>query len=172
MQKRQHKFKVLLCSLLCLTSMSTCKGQGEHPVLERGKPIDLARVDFQKLNLDICFSKLAYIKENVMSPDKHTNSSNKPLIIRPYFLYNITEERLLKRYEQKEVDTIEKGEIYGDLHRIERRAPLLDMRNPDTRSFGYWGSAEILFSSIFTSSTPANKLIRVRYRVVTCTTPG
>ncbi|MCX2450349.1 hypothetical protein OQX61_03605 [Pedobacter sp. PLR] len=162
MKRRENKLRILFCSVLCLMSMSSCKTDGTNLVLERGKPIDLAQVDFRKLDLDKFLAKLAYVKRNRMTPNKHINTGTEPLIIKPFFLYNITEERLLKRYEQNEVDTIKKGEAYGDLYFVERRAPLIGMKDPDLRSFGYWDSKTIMFNELYTSSTAANKLIKIR----------
>ena len=161
MKKRQNKFKVILCSVLCLISMSSCKSDEGNLVLERGKPIDLAKVNFQKLDLDKFFSKLAYVKENKMGANKHTNTQAQPINIKWFSLYNITEKRLLDQYKDVANYTIKNGEKYGDIDFAERRAPLLGMKNPDLRGFGYWESKEILFSRLYASSTPSNKLIRI-----------
>jgi len=161
-KQQRNNLKVILLSVLCFMGTSSCKSDDANPVLERGKTIDLAKVDFQKLNLENFFSKLAYIKENKMGANKHTNTQAQSLNIKWITLYNISEKRLLDQYKEVENYTIKKGERYGDLDLVERRAPLLGMKNPDMRSFGYWNSKEILFSSIFTSSTPTNKLVRVR----------
>ncbi|WP_132530928.1 hypothetical protein [Pedobacter psychrotolerans] len=161
MKKRQNKLKIFLCSVLCLISMSSCKSDRITPVLERGKPVDLAQVDFQKLNPDNFFAKLAYVKENKMGANKHTNSRNEVLSIEWFTLYNITDQRLLNQYKDVENYIIKKGEMYGDLDFVERKSPLIGMKDPDLRSFGYWTSKEIMFSRLYMSSTPANKLIRV-----------
>jgi hypothetical protein len=141
--------------------MSSCKSDEGNLVLERGKPIDLTKVNFQKLDLDKFFSKLAYVKENKMGTNKHTNIQAKPLNIKWFTLYNITEKRLLDQYKDMENYTIKNGEKYGDIDFVERRAPLLGMKDPDLKGFGYWGSKEISFSRLYASSTPANKLIRI-----------
>jgi len=161
-KQQRNKLKIIIFSVLCFTGISSCKSEGVNPILERGKPIDLAKVDFQKLNLDNFFAKLAYSKENIMGVDKHTNTKDAPLSIKWFTLYNITEQPLLERYKKRENHVIKKGGPYGDLFGIDRTAPLLGMRNPDLRSFGYWNIKEISFNSIYTSSTPTNKLIRVR----------
>lgn len=146
---------------MCLLSMSSCKSDEGNLALERGKPIDLTKVNFQKLDLDKFFSKLAYVKENKMGTNKHTNIQAKPLNIKWFTLYNITEKRLLDQYKDVENYTIKNGEKYGDIDFVERRAPLLGMKDPDLKGFGYWGSKEISFSRLYASSTPANKLIRI-----------
>lgn len=161
-KQQRNKLKIILFSVLCFMSTSSCKSEGVNPVLERGKPIDLAKVDFQKINLDNFFAKLAYSKENIMGIDKHTNEKDTPLSIKWFTLYNVVEQPLLERYKKRENRVIKKGEAYGDLFSIDRTAPLLSMRTPDLRSFGYWNTKEVSFSSIYTSSTANNKLIRVR----------
>jgi hypothetical protein len=161
-QQQRNNFKTIFLSILCFISTSSCKSEGVNPVLERGKPIDLAKVDFQKLNLDNFFAKLAYSKENIMGTDKHTNTKDEALNVKWFTLYNITDKPLLERFKRREYRVINKGEPYGDLLSIDRTAPLLSMRNPDLRSFGYWNTNEILFSSIYASSTANDKLIRIR----------
>ena len=161
-RNQRNKLKTMLVLALLLISMSSCKSDGIINIaLERGKPIDLAQIDFQKLDLDNFLAKLAYAKESKMSTDKHVNTKNETLNIKWFTLYNITDNQLLERYKKRENYVIKKGEAYGDLFSIDRTAPLLSMRNPDLRSFGYWNSKEISFNSIYTSSTPNNKLIRV-----------
>ena len=130
--------------------------------LERGKPADLARVDFQKVDLDQLFVNLAYLKGFRLGEPTIKYNGDKPLVIKKFALYHISDMSVIDRYARREVDVIKKGQLYGDTVTIERSVPLEDMRDPDLRPLGYWGNKDVLFNKIFTSSTKNNKLIRLR----------
>ncbi len=131
-------------------------------VLERGKAIDLSQIDFQKADLDQLFAKLAYVKNFKMGEDNLKYTKDQPLTIHPYMLYNITEPRIVERYEKRESYLIKKGQMYADTVLIERSVPIIGLKDADMRTFGYWGQKDIIFNRISTSSTKKNKLIRLR----------
>jgi len=146
----------------CKSSPDSAKADTSKVVLERGKPIDLDKINFQQADLDKLFAKLAYVKSFKLGEDHIKYTKDQPLVIHPYILYNITEPRIVNRYAKKEAYTISKGQLYADTVMIDRSVPLIGMKDADLRALGYWGAKDILFNQIFTSSTKNNKLIRLR----------
>ena len=135
---------------------------GDPLPLKRGKPVDLAQINFQQVNLDKLFGSLAYVKHYLLGDENKKYLKDKPLVIAPYVLFNITEQRIVDRYAKRESYIIRKGEMYADTVAVDRSVPLIGMKDPDLRVLGYWGDKEILFNRIYTSSTKKNKLIRLR----------
>lgn len=130
--------------------------------LERGKPVDLEKIDFEHANLDKLFEKLAYVKGYKMGEYNIKYTGDKPLVIKRFALYNISDMRIIDRYAKREVDVINKGQMYGDTSTIDRTVPLLGLKDADLRAVGYWGKPDIIFNRIFTSSTKNHNLIRLR----------
>lgn len=161
-KQSQNRIKLIFLLFLFFFSLNSCRSAVPDPILERGKAIDLSKIVFQSTDLELLFSKLPYAKEEKLGPGNKTNTKDNPLLIKWFTLYNITDQPLLARYKKRESYVIQKGATYGDLYSIDRTAPLLGLKNPDLRPFGYWGGKEVAFSRIYTSSTPQNKLIRIR----------
>ncbi len=168
MKRLSRNCSSLLIVLLSLMANSSCNSsakQMDHSlttVLERGKAIDLYQIDFQKADLDQLFAKLAYVKNFKMGEDNIKYTKDQPLTIHPYILYNISEPRIVERYEKRESYLIKKGEMYADTVFIERSVPIIGLKDADMRTFGHWGQKDIIFNRIATSSTKKNKLIRFR----------
>ena len=168
MKRLSRNCSSLLIVLLSLMANSSCNSSAKQmdysltTVLERGKAVDLSQIDFQKANLDQLFAKLAYVKSFKMGEDNIKYTKDQPLTIHPYILYNITESRIVERYEKRESYLIKKGQTYADTVLIERSVPLIGLKDADMRSFGYWGQKDLVFNRISTSSTKNNKLIRLR----------
>ncbi|TDO20710.1 hypothetical protein CLV32_3343 [Pedobacter duraquae] len=187
MMKIRIKNSVLLIAMLSLISMSSCQSNNKKsaeekstPVsvpeankstggdkisltpLERGKLMDLEKIDFERADLDKLFEKLAYLKSYEMGAYNIKYNGDKPLVIKRFALYNISDMRMIDRYAKRNVDVINKGQMYGDTSTIDRTVPVLGLKDADLRAFGYWGKENIIFNKVFTSSTKKQKLIRLR----------
>jgi hypothetical protein len=165
---KQRGFKIIMMvvigvfSLAGFTNCTEPGAVGAPPPLERGKPADLGQIDFEQADLDKLFGRLAYLKNYILGDANKKYLKEKPLVIAPYVLFNITEPRIVDRYTKRETYTVHKGELYADTVAIDRSVPLRGLKDADLRAVGYWGDKDILFNEIFTSSTKKNNLIRLR----------
>ncbi len=157
-----------LLSLAALLTTGSCKSDTGHnadtaiTALQRGKPVDVDKINFEKANLDKLFARLAYMKNFKLGEATMKYTKDKPLVISRYLLYNITEPRIVNRYTKRETETITKGQLYADTVMIDRSVPLIGLKDADMRPLLYWGDKDMVFNQVFTSSTKKNKLIRLR----------
>jgi hypothetical protein len=166
--RKRRGFKIMVMVVIAVfpftgfTNSTAPAVIGSSQPLERGKPVDLGQIDFERADLDKLFGRLAYLKNYILGEANKKYLKEKPLAISPFVLFNITEPRTVDRYKKRGTYTLHKGELYADTVAIDRSVPPRGLKDADLRALGYWGDKDILFNQIYTSSTKKNKLIRLR----------
>ena len=155
--------KILIATSIFMM-LSTLSCQKSNPILEHGKLVDLAKIDWEKQNLDETFSKIVYAKDiNYKKSDSIYNGA-EPLKVQWYFTYNADTAFVANRIDDDHFKIIQTNEKLLKADEIYRTYIGVSNEKLEKKgAFGYYEDKNITFNALETISSGKEDLALIRF---------